>query len=874
VPTPVQSINGSSIPPSTKLVDSGLTTWTVVGGVVYEQLLGSPNAVPAGFTANVILLLYFNGVIYQENSSFNWFSWSGSAWVATTDPRLVTGLVAAPVSSSQINLSWTALTGALSYNVYENGVLIASLITASTYNRTGLAAGTQYSYTININDAAGLGPQCSPVSATTQGNVAAQAGIAAGSPGSMFGKFVNPATGGQIYPIGVGVLGMETCEGGFNSSGWARDIATASLTSASITSALAAATNSLPAATQGFANFNTLRLNINSAKWMATTGLDPFGNLSGNYFFVGTDSNGKAIYCGGPGGGLGSGPGHETAGNPTNYRTQVKAAITAARNAGLFVFVNMMWGAPILVSTGQYVLPAGQAAFPTDSDLLAWQNIAADPFFSGDHGIVFELMNEAIGSNIYSNMVGTEAAYLGSQSLTHFQFPTATTSPNGTNGGYGMLNNIGSNSFTNILGGGAVCYAVGFQQEINAIRAAGATNLIAVGCTNFTGEVETWSQNGGPMHVTDPQVPSNICASFHAYGYNQGTAKMLAISHSGVPFVCTEMGNLTSATGPNASYTGYLTAGWGYIWWGWPIYEYASNPNGGIQTDYPWTQNGQSAPTGTAPQLANQVPSPAAAVGYTVQTFNSLTVNSTIGGLYPFNYYGETQPAGAYTNSGSNLLIPGTPNANNFNATVCSANINAAKPNGWGGTAFGGGFFAMCTFSMTGTPNGGEPTPSFWFNDIEFQSGSSAYTIVNGHHGELDVIEANASGLASYGVAFHDYSTPGTSSTSYGKFAPPGLNLNQSNTFAALWVPATATTQGYVQFYCNPNNAGWQPFGSVLKWNQYSSSEALPATGSNVGNIMDVRHWFIIIGNSNSATPMTVTSCQVWQASAANNLTA
>ncbi len=284
---------------------------------------------------------------------------------------------------------------------------------------------------------------------------------------------------------------------------------------------------------------------------------------------------------------------------------------------------------------------------------------------------------------------------------------------------------------------------------------------------------------------------------------------------------------------------------------------------------FSWNGSGWTSVAGD-PRGTSSVPAPAAAVGYNTQTFNSLTVSSTIGGLYPFNYYGETQPGGAYTNSGGQLLIPGTPNANTFNATVSSANINAAKPQGWQGTAFGGGFFAMCTFSMTGTPNGGEPTPSFWFNDIEHQAGFGNAN----HWGELDVIEANASGLASYGVAFHDYSNAGTTNTPYGKFAPTGLNLNQSNTFAALCVPATATTQGYAQFWCNPSNAGWQKFGSQLTWNQYSAGEALPASGSNVGNIMDVSHWFIIIGNSNSATPMTVTSCQIWQASAANNLTA
>ncbi len=82
-----------------------------------------------------------------------------------------TNLTASAVSSSAINLSWTASTdsaGVTGYNIYRNGTLLTT--TANTaYSDTGLAASTQYSYTVAAYDAAGnTSIQSSPASATTQ----------------------------------------------------------------------------------------------------------------------------------------------------------------------------------------------------------------------------------------------------------------------------------------------------------------------------------------------------------------------------------------------------------------------------------------------------------------------------------------------------------------------------------------------------------------------------------------------------------------------------------------------------------------------------------------------------------------------------------
>jgi len=89
----------------------------------------------------------------------------------TQAPTVPTGLTAVATSSSQINLSWTASTdnvGVTGYRVYRSINLIATT-TATTYQNTGLAASTTYTYTVSAYDAAGnASAQSASASATTQ----------------------------------------------------------------------------------------------------------------------------------------------------------------------------------------------------------------------------------------------------------------------------------------------------------------------------------------------------------------------------------------------------------------------------------------------------------------------------------------------------------------------------------------------------------------------------------------------------------------------------------------------------------------------------------------------------------------------------------
>jgi fibronectin type 3 domain-containing protein len=98
-------------------------------------------------------------------------------------PQAPGGLAAAAVSSSQINLTWNVVTNAAGYNVKRsttNGgpyVIIATSVTATNYNDTGLAGVTTYFYVVSGVNAGGESTNSAQVSATTM--LAAPEGLTA-----------------------------------------------------------------------------------------------------------------------------------------------------------------------------------------------------------------------------------------------------------------------------------------------------------------------------------------------------------------------------------------------------------------------------------------------------------------------------------------------------------------------------------------------------------------------------------------------------------------------------------------------------------------------------------------------------------------------
>ena len=121
----------------------------------------------------------------------------------TQAPTVPTGLAATAVSSSEIDLTWTASTdnvGVAGYNVYRDGSQVGTSTTTS-YADAGLSASTSYSYTVAAYDAAGN---------TSQPSTSASATTLASSGGgipSTLGWYQIPNT--QISPLCPGYSDIQ-----------------------------------------------------------------------------------------------------------------------------------------------------------------------------------------------------------------------------------------------------------------------------------------------------------------------------------------------------------------------------------------------------------------------------------------------------------------------------------------------------------------------------------------------------------------------------------------------------------------------------------------------------------------------------------------
>jgi hypothetical protein len=94
-------------------------------------------------------------------------------WISLILPPVPTALTSAPVSTTQINLGWTAAAGATGYQLQRSTTAggpyteIGGTLTTPGYGDTGLSAGTRYYYVVRAlysgDVASSLSPQVSSV---------------------------------------------------------------------------------------------------------------------------------------------------------------------------------------------------------------------------------------------------------------------------------------------------------------------------------------------------------------------------------------------------------------------------------------------------------------------------------------------------------------------------------------------------------------------------------------------------------------------------------------------------------------------------------------------------------------------------------------
>ncbi|MBX3657930.1 MAG: hypothetical protein KIS62_03410 [Ramlibacter sp.] len=90
----------------------------------------------------------------------------------TTTLAAPTGVATSNATTSTMKISWNAVSGAASYNVYRGGNKSNALpVTATNFTDTGLAAATQYSWTVKAVDSGGTeGAASSAATGTTTGS--------------------------------------------------------------------------------------------------------------------------------------------------------------------------------------------------------------------------------------------------------------------------------------------------------------------------------------------------------------------------------------------------------------------------------------------------------------------------------------------------------------------------------------------------------------------------------------------------------------------------------------------------------------------------------------------------------------------------------
>ena len=221
-------------------------------------------------------------------------------------------------------------------------------------------------------------------------------------------------------------------------------------------------------------------------------------------------------------------------------------------------------------------------------------------------------------------------------------------------------------------------------------------------------------------------------------------------------------------------------------------------------------------------------PAPAAAAGYTVQTFGpSITLGTTPdpttsypqftngANWVPFAFLGtEWTNIGVVQNSDGSITLNGAGEIYG-NGVTTAVPPGSAGNTSWQGIAFGGGGYFEATMAFNGPA-------SFWANDFESMGYSSAGDLTErqwpgqaaGYGDWIETDFAEFDTTNAYGFAMHNwYGTPdnpqgtstlgsGSTVTPGGPLGPPaGTDYTQPHKYGFLWVPATATTQGYARWY-------------------------------------------------------------------------
>jgi fibronectin type 3 domain-containing protein len=201
-----KNLYDSTNPSATTSITVNLSNFAA-GGTAQEWQLAAVN--PSDQTNAAIS--HLSDIVISGNSfTLNVPMESVSLFVikpASSAPAAPTG-VAAVAGNAQVKLTWTASTGATSYNVYrstsaggEGTTPFVTGVTATTYTNGGLTNGITYFYKVTAVNASGESPQSGEVSATPQTAPAAPTSLNAAASNAQVTLTWTASTGATSYNL-------------------------------------------------------------------------------------------------------------------------------------------------------------------------------------------------------------------------------------------------------------------------------------------------------------------------------------------------------------------------------------------------------------------------------------------------------------------------------------------------------------------------------------------------------------------------------------------------------------------------------------------------------------------------------------------------
>jgi len=246
----------------------------------------------------------------------------------------------------------------------------------------------------------------------------------------------------------------------------------------------------------------------------------------------------------------------------TNYINAIKSYVSLLNTNGIVAILDLHWtdgtytgpsaGCSSAQATCQKPMPDAAQAIPF------WTSVANT--FKGNDAVVFDLFNEPYALRATGNTTTGWQCWETGSPCTGISYPVA-----------------------------------GMQQMINAVRGAGANNVIMLGGEEYSNDLTSWLQ----YEPTDPD--HNLVASWHSYNFNTCSSQSCWTSQiapviASVPVVAGEIGeNDCAGTYINPLTTWLESQKTSFLAWTWDNWSGGCSSGPTLITDYTGTPTNYGA---------------------------------------------------------------------------------------------------------------------------------------------------------------------------------------------------------------------------------------------------------------------------------------